>query len=47
MGILKTMNQTINSIVSSKDMMWNEAIAYEAVIRMIEQEDSNGISVGR
>lgn len=47
MGLLKTMNQTINSIVSSKDMMWNEVIAYEAVIRMIEQEDSNGISVGR
>ena len=48
-AVLKMMNQTINSIISSiKD--WNEAIAYEAVIRMVEEEDisqETRMSVGR
>jgi hypothetical protein len=37
----------VNSIVSSNEMRWNEEIAYEAVIRMIEEGDSSGVSVGR
>jgi hypothetical protein len=43
------MNQTINSIISSIKE-WNEAIAYEAVIRMVEEEDisqETRMSVGR
>jgi hypothetical protein len=34
-------------MISSKEHQWNEAIAYEAVIRMIDDEDINEISVGR
>jgi hypothetical protein len=45
--VLKIINQTINSMISSKEYQWNEAIAYEAVIRMIDDEDINEMSVGR
>ena len=47
MAVLKIINQTINNMIGSKENQWNEAIAYEAVIRMIDDEDINDISVGR
>jgi hypothetical protein len=46
-AVLKIINQTINNMIGSKEHQWNEAIAYEAVIRMIDDKDTCEISVGR